>query len=155
VHPESKANTGVQQEFVVTADAASGATTINISPSIILSGAYQNVTSRPCRRRRRHPAGHGRLLAPGQPRLPEERLRVRDGGPRHAERGRLQGPRGLDGISMRIVRQYDINNDKFPCRLDVLWGAKTLRPQHASACSSTAARNGGRRKCRPFFSWVT
>jgi hypothetical protein len=37
----------------------------------------------------------------------------------------------LDGISMRIVRQYDINNDKFPCRLDVLWGAKTLRPQHA------------------------
>jgi hypothetical protein len=37
----------------------------------------------------------------------------------------------LDGISMRIVRQYDINNDKFPCRLDVLYGYKTLRPQLA------------------------
>jgi hypothetical protein len=37
----------------------------------------------------------------------------------------------LDGISMRIVRQYDINNDKFPCRLDVLYGYKTIRPELA------------------------
>ena len=37
----------------------------------------------------------------------------------------------LDGISMRIVRQYDITNDKFPCRIDVLYGYKTLRPQLA------------------------
>jgi hypothetical protein len=38
----------------------------------------------------------------------------------------------LDGVSMRIVRQYDINNDKFPCRLDVLYGYKTLRAQLAA-----------------------
>ena len=37
----------------------------------------------------------------------------------------------LDGISMRIVRQYDIVNDKFPCRIDVLYGYKTVRPQLA------------------------
>jgi hypothetical protein len=37
----------------------------------------------------------------------------------------------LDGISMRIVRQYDINNDLFPCRLDVLYGYKAIRPQLA------------------------
>jgi hypothetical protein len=37
----------------------------------------------------------------------------------------------MDGISMRIVRDYDITNDKFPCRLDVLYGYKTLRPQLA------------------------
>jgi hypothetical protein len=37
-----------------------------------------------------------------------------------------------DGISIRIVRQYDINNDKFPCRLDVLYGYKTLRAQMAA-----------------------
>ena len=36
-----------------------------------------------------------------------------------------------DGISIRIVRMYDINNDKFPCRLDVLYGYKTIRPQLA------------------------
>jgi hypothetical protein len=32
---------------------------------------------------------------------------------------------------MRIVRQYDINNDQFPCRLDVLYGYKAIRPQLA------------------------
>jgi hypothetical protein len=36
-----------------------------------------------------------------------------------------------DGLSMRIVRQYDINNDKFPCRLDILYGYKTIRPELA------------------------
>ena len=36
-----------------------------------------------------------------------------------------------DGISMRVVRAYDINNDQFPCRLDVLYGYKTIRPQLA------------------------
>jgi hypothetical protein len=38
----------------------------------------------------------------------------------------------IDGLSIRIVRQYDINNDKFPCRLDILYGYKTLRAQLAS-----------------------
>jgi hypothetical protein len=34
-----------------------------------------------------------------------------------------------NGISMRIVRQYDINNDRLPCRIDVLYGYSTIRPQ--------------------------
>ena len=46
-------------------------------------------------------------------------------------------PQGVDmasravhnGISMRIVRQYDINNDRMPCRVDVLYGYNTIRPQ--------------------------
>jgi hypothetical protein len=46
-------------------------------------------------------------------------------------------PQGVDmasrqvhnGISMRIVRQYDINNDRMPCRIDVLYGYSTIRPQ--------------------------
>jgi hypothetical protein len=37
----------------------------------------------------------------------------------------------MDGISMRIVRQYDINNDKLPCRVDLLYGFETLRAQLA------------------------
>ena len=43
-----------------------------------------------------------------------------------------------DGISIRIVRQYDINNDKFPCRLDVLCDYKTLRPQLACRIATLA-----------------
>jgi hypothetical protein len=37
----------------------------------------------------------------------------------------------LDGISMRIIRDYDINNDRFPCRIDLLYGYAVLRPQLA------------------------
>src|SRR5207237_2066406 len=37
----------------------------------------------------------------------------------------------MDGVSMRIVRQYDINAYKFPTRVDVLYGYKAIRPQLA------------------------
>ena len=37
----------------------------------------------------------------------------------------------IDGISLRVVRQYDIVNDQFPCRIDVLFGYKTIRPEWA------------------------
>jgi hypothetical protein len=48
-------------------------------------------------------------------------------------------PQGVDmaaravhnGISLRVVRQYDINNDRLPCRIDVLYGFSTIRPQMA------------------------
>jgi hypothetical protein len=38
---------------------------------------------------------------------------------------------GHNGISLRVVRQYDINNDRMPCRIDVLYGYSTIRPQMA------------------------
>ena len=38
----------------------------------------------------------------------------------------------MDGVSMRVVRQYAISTDTFPCRLDVLYGYKTLRAQLAA-----------------------
>ncbi|MES9819107.1 MAG: P22 phage major capsid protein family protein [Candidatus Thiodiazotropha sp.] len=31
-------------------------------------------------------------------------------------------------IALRVVRKYDINEDSFPCRIDVLYGSKLLRP---------------------------
>ena len=37
-----------------------------------------------------------------------------------------------NGISMRVVRQYDINNDRLPCRIDVLYGYSVIRPQMAA-----------------------
>jgi hypothetical protein len=37
-----------------------------------------------------------------------------------------------DGLSIRVVRQYDINNDVLPCRLDILWGVAAIRPQLAA-----------------------
>ena len=49
-------------------------------------------------------------------------------------------PQGVDmasrqvhnGISLRVVRQYDINNDRMPCRIDVLYGYSVIRPAGAA-----------------------
>ena len=48
-------------------------------------------------------------------------------------------PQGVDmaaravhnGISLRVVRQYEIKNDRMPCRVDVLYGYSVIRPQMA------------------------
>ncbi len=37
----------------------------------------------------------------------------------------------MDGISMRIIRDYSISADTFPTRIDVLYGYKTVRPELA------------------------
>lgn len=47
VNPQSRQSTGTLQQFTVTADAAASATTLNISPAIVASGAFQNVTVSP------------------------------------------------------------------------------------------------------------
>jgi hypothetical protein len=131
VHPETKAPTGILQQFTLTADYAGGAGTLAISPAIVTSGAAQNVSASPTNGAVITWAGsastaHGISLA------------YQKGAFAFATADMVM-PRGVDfaarenhdGISIRIVRQYDINNDKFPCRLDVLYGYKTLRPQLA------------------------
>lgn len=47
VNPQSRQSTGTLANFVVTADVAAGATSIPISPAIVTSGAFQNVTASP------------------------------------------------------------------------------------------------------------
>lgn len=130
-HPESKADTGVLQQFVVTADYAGGGGNLAISPAIVTSGGRQNVTA--------SPTNGGAVVKVGgasavyKPSLAYHKDAfafatadlVMPGGVDFAAR------EVMDGVSMRIVRQYDINNDKFPARLDVLFGFKTIRPELA------------------------
>jgi hypothetical protein len=131
VHPETKASTGILQQFVLTAAYAGGAGSLAISPAIVTTGALQNVSAAPASGAQLTFAGtasvnHGISLAYHKSAFA---FATAD----------MVMPRGVDfaarevfdGVSMRIVRQYDINNDKFPCRLDVLYGFKTLRPQLA------------------------
>lgn len=47
VNPQSRASTGTLAQFTLTADAANAAVTIAISPAIVTSGAFQNVTVSP------------------------------------------------------------------------------------------------------------
>ncbi|MDB5476491.1 MAG: hypothetical protein JWP49_2002 [Phenylobacterium sp.] len=131
VHPETKADTGIQQQFVVTADVTAGGTTVGVSPAIITSGATQNVSG--------SPTNTGNVVKVGNAsQVYGLSLAYQKGAFAFASADMVM-PRGVDfsarevfdGVSMRIVRQYDINNDKFPCRLDVLYGYKTIRPQLA------------------------
>ncbi|MGX5662233.1 P22 phage major capsid protein family protein [Diaphorobacter nitroreducens] len=132
VHPETKADTGVLQQFVVTADYAGGAGNISVSPAIYTSGGRQNVVAAGIANGV-SVAKVGAASGIYKPSLAFHKDAfafatadlVMPGGVDFASR------QVLDGISMRIVRQYDINNDKFPCRLDVLYGYKTIRPQLA------------------------
>jgi hypothetical protein len=131
VHPETKVSTGILQQFVVTAAASSGATSIAISPAIVASGATQNVSG--------SPADNAAITFLGTASTAVGTSMLYQQDAFAFATADLVMPSGvdfskrevLDGISMRIVRQYDINNDKFPCRLDVLYGYKTLRPQLA------------------------
>lgn len=132
VHPETKTDTGVLQQFVVTSNSGTTATSLAISPSIVTSGATQNVSGSPADNAAitKVGAGASELLNTSMVFSPEAfAFATAD----------LVMPSGVDfsarevydGVSMRVVRQYDINNDKFPTRLDVLYGYKTIRPQLA------------------------
>jgi len=140
VHPETKVSTGVLKQFVVTSDATPGAGggDLALSPSIITSGARQNVTN---------------TLADGKAIYKREsdsstaiaaNADYYIGLAFHKDAfafatADLVMPKGvdfsarevMDGLSVRLVRQYDINNDNLPCRLDILYGYKTLRGQLA------------------------
>jgi P22 coat protein - gene protein 5 len=129
VHPETKQSTGVLQQFVIGAGAT--LTSFPISPAIVTTGPTQNVSGSPAASAVVTFAGtlsvnHGISMA------------YQKGAFAFATADMIM-PRGVDfasrevfdGVSMRIVRQYDINTDKFPCRLDVLYGFKTIRPQLA------------------------
>ena len=132
VHPETKAAlTNQPQQFVVTADFAGGAGNITISPAILTTGATQNVSASP---------GAGAAITfAGTASVSNGISMAYQKGAFAFATADMMIPQGVDfasrevfdGVSMRIVRQYDINNDKFPCRLDVLYGFKTLRPQLA------------------------
>lgn len=47
VNPQSRVSTGTLMQFVVTADVAAAAVSIPISPAIVTSGPFQNVTASP------------------------------------------------------------------------------------------------------------
>jgi hypothetical protein len=129
VHPETKQSTGILQQFTVGAGAST--TSFPISPAIVTTGATQNVSG--------SPASGAAVTFSGTASSNYGISMAYQKGAFAFASADMVMPRGVDfaareafdGISMRIVRQYDINNDKFPCRLDVLYGFKTIRPQLA------------------------
>jgi hypothetical protein len=131
VHPETKVDTGALQQFTVDTDLSSSGTSLVLRPGIVISGPRQNVTAAPTTANAIKKIGvastaYGMSLAYHKDAFAIAFADlVMPGGVDFSAR------KVFDGISMRIVRQYDINNDKYPCRLDVYYGYKPIRPQLA------------------------
>lgn len=138
VHPETKVSTGVLQPFVVTADTGTSATSISFTPALYSSGAKQNVNAMPANNAALSKLESDRSTAIGASADYGISLAHHKDAFAFATADLIK-PNGvdfcarevMDGISMRIVRDYDINNDKLPCRLDVLYGYKAIRPELA------------------------
>ena len=130
VHPESKASTGELQQFTVLT-AQAGAGTLSIAPPIITAGEYQNVSVAP--------ANNAALTFLGAASTAYKQSLLFQKGFACFATADLVMPnnvhmasrRQFEGISMRLVSDYDIVKDRVYTRLDVLYGFKVLRPQLA------------------------
>lgn len=135
VNPETKQSTGLLQQFVVTADAASdgsGNLTATIYPAIIAGGAYQNVTARPADN-----AAITVLTGSANTSYGQNILFHRDAFT--LVTADMEVPNGMDmaekamyeGVALRFVRGFDITNNRRICRFDMLAGYGLLRPEWA------------------------
>lgn len=131
VHPETKVDTGALQQFTVTTTTSTSATTVTMTPELIATGARQNVTNGAANNQPLNTVGGNATT-----------YDISLGYARDAftfVTADLRMPRGvdfaarevMDGLSMRIVSDYDITNDEFPTRIDILYGFKAQRPQLA------------------------
>jgi hypothetical protein len=133
VNPQTRESTGSLQQFVVVADtvsSAGGAATVTVSPAMYTSTqALATIDSFPAS------GAVTTFIGAASSQYPQNLVYHKDA--ITFATADLLMPQGVDmasrqvhnGISMRIVRQYDINNDRLPCRIDVLYGYSVIRPQ--------------------------
>lgn len=131
VHPETKVSTGVLQQFVVTAAYAGGAGTISISPAIVATGPYQNVSNAAADNQPLVFVGTASAITQQSVCYHQDAFTFATADLILPEGVHFAGRQVQDGISLRIIRQYDINNDQLPCRIDCLYGFRAIRPQLA------------------------
>jgi len=139
VNPKSRQSTGSLQNFVVTANVnsdGSGNATIPIFPAITITGAYQTVTG--------SPANGAAITVKGSA---STSYAQNIGFVKDAfglVTVPLELPEGVDfkarqeykGISMTIIRAFDIQNYVFPTRIDILYGSTAFYPELAVRLSN-------------------
>ena len=142
VNPKTKADTGVLQQFVVTADVTAAAastttTTLVISPPIITTGPYQTVSVA---------QGNGATLtfigsastAYRQNLFYHRNAMAVAFVPMEMPPGAIGGSRqSYKGISMRVQPYYSGTNDKSSWRIDVLYGRALIDPRLIVRSSGT------------------
>ena len=132
IHPETRVSTGILQQFVCTSVVGAPMSTVNFLPQVTSAAtSNQSVNALP-------QIGAAIAVAGVASTSYGQSLLYHKSAFTFATAD-LVMPNGvdfkarevLDGISMRIIRQYDINTDAFPCRLDVQYGSLAQRPQLA------------------------
>ena len=134
VNPKNRQSTGSLQNFLVTATANSdsgGNSTISIYPAITTSGAYQTVSASPANLAAITVKGSASTSYAQNIGFVKDAFGL--------VTVPMELPQGVDfasremykNISIRVVRAYDINNDVFPCRMDILYGTATFYPELA------------------------
>ena len=141
VNPVSKEARSFLQQFVVKSDASSdgsGGATLTISPAIITSGPYQTVDAAPADNAaitvlgseasnyRQNLVFHKNAFA-----LVTCPLEMPDGAAFKARESK-------NGLSIRVVKDYDIDSDNDIIRLDILYGKKAIYPDLAARLAGTA-----------------
>jgi hypothetical protein len=142
VNPVTKATLSFLRQFVVLADADSGASTgpatLTISPPIISSGAQQTVNSVPADDALITVLGTGGAIYP-QNMVFDRNAFAFVSVPMEMPQGAVNATRQTyKGISVRLIPYYDGTNDISNWRLDVLYGWKTLDARLATRMSGTA-----------------
>jgi hypothetical protein len=131
VNPQTRESTGSLFQFVALADATASGTAIvvTVAPIYTAANALATVDS--------FPASGAAVIFVGAASSQYAQNLVYHKDAITFATADLLLPQGVDmaaravhnGISLRVVRQYDINNDRMPCRIDVLYGFSTIRPQ--------------------------
>jgi hypothetical protein len=134
VNPRSYESNGYLKQFVVTADvaaAAGGGATLAISPSIVTSGARQNVTAGPADEAAvTIVSGQGANAHKASMAFTKQTFAYVCV-PMEVPEGAVWSVRETaeDGLSVRITKFYDGVYDQDGCRLDILTGVKTTYPE--------------------------
>ena len=136
VNPQSLQSTGQLRQFTVLANASSdvaGNVTIPISPSMTLVGPFKTVTALAADNAAITVLGPANTVSAANLCYHRDAFVLATAD--------LPLPGGVDmaarvsdkqlGISLRMVRQYDVMTDLYVCRMDVLYGWKTLYPELA------------------------
>lgn len=142
VHPESKVNTGKLKTFVVQSDVtlttAATAYTVTVKPAAIygtgnafkncvLSGAA-NMDGNAVTLIGAVSSAFGQDLQFHKDAFVFATADLED----VSKYGAWGARESMDGISMRMAKQYDITNDAVPCRIDILFGFAGLYPELAN-----------------------
>jgi hypothetical protein len=141
VNPQNRQSYGKLRNFVVqstTAIGSGGTATVTVVPAVITAGQFQNVSVTSSGSQTVTPFNNTGVTSPQNILMHRNAFTLACADLELPEGVHFAG-RASDkelGLSIRVVRQYTINNDSIPTRLDVLYGWAPLYPELACRIAS-------------------